>query len=197
MILPNPDSVDIIHRDRPECKPGDYLSYQAQEDTVPPMAAYGDEHILHVTSSCHDETGRSNSKPAVNTYLLRRLRDKIYKHVDDIVEVEHFGPQEADVLIITFGVASRVAKEAIVRAQKEGVTSRLLRIITMWPFPEREVRQALDRARAVIIPEMNQGQMIHEVQRLNTRNVPVHPLSRFDGELITPAEIMTRIREVV
>ncbi|MFP4258884.1 MAG: 2-oxoacid:acceptor oxidoreductase subunit alpha [Desulfovermiculus sp.] len=197
MILPNPHSLEGIDRKRPECKPEDYLPYLAQADNVPPMAAYGDEHILHVTSSCHDETGRSNSKPTVNTHLLQRLRDKIYKHVDEIVEVEHFGPQEADVLIITFGVASRVAKEAIVRAQKEGIKARLLRIITMWPFPEREVRQALDKARAAIVPEMNQGQVIHEVQRINTRNVPVHPVSRFDGELITPAEIMTRIREVV
>lgn len=195
MALPDPASLEIIERTRPTCSAEDYLPYQAQASKVPPLAAYGDEHILHVTSSCHDETGRTNSRPEINQSLLQRLKDKIYDHVQDIVQVEHFGPQDADLLLISFGAASRVAKESIVRAQKQGIKAGLLRIMTLWPFPEQEVYQALQKVHAVIVPEMNQGQLVHEVQRLNALNIPLYSVTRFDGELITPAEIMTRIRE--
>lgn len=196
IALPDPEELHVTARIRPAGSPEDYLPYQADKGGVPHMAAYGDQHILHVTSSCHDETGRTNSRPQVNESLLRRLQDKIDKNLDDIVEVERFGPEDADILIIAFGVASRVAKEAADRAQKEGIKVKLLRIITLWPFPETEVRDALLTARMALVPEMNQGQIIREVQRANRENIPVHPVSRFDGELITPTEILTRIREV-
>ncbi|MDZ7758639.1 MAG: 2-oxoacid:acceptor oxidoreductase subunit alpha [Desulfovermiculus sp.] len=200
IALPDPEKLHLAARIRPTGSFEDYLPYQVDKGGippgVPPMAAYGDQHILHVTSSCHDETGRTNSRPQVNESLLQRLKDKIDKNLDDIVEVEHFGPEDSDILIIAFGVASRVAKEAIVRAQKEGIKVKLLRIITLWPFPETEVRDALLTTQAALVPEMNQGQIIREVQRTNRENIPVHPVSRFDGELITPAEILTRLREV-
>ncbi|WP_347489536.1 2-oxoacid:acceptor oxidoreductase subunit alpha [Desulfoscipio sp. XC116] len=196
VALPNPGTVEIINRKRPGGDPKAYLPYQAEEDGIPPMAAYGDAYIVHATSSCHDATGCSNSKPETNKQLLKRLRDKIYNYIDDIVQVEHFGPANADITLIAYGATSRVCKQAVTEAQSEGIGVNLLRLVTLWPFADAYVQQALEKAKAVIVPEMNQGQVLGEVQRLNCVNTPVYQVSRTDGELFTTEDILAQIREV-
>jgi len=195
--LPEPGSLEIVSRKRPAGDPQKYLPYLPDEDGIPPMAAYGDEFIVHATSSCHDETGCSNSKPETNKKLLARLRDKIENNKQDIVQVEYFGPADADVTIIAYGATSRVSKQVIAEAEKEGLKINLLRLITLWPFADEQVQKVLDNAKAVIVPEMNQGQVVREVHRLNRTNTPVYQVSRTDGELFTSTEILAQIREVV
>lgn len=195
--LPEPDTLEIINRKRPGGDPKKYLPYMPDEDGIPPMAAYGDVYIVHATSSCHDATGCSNSKPETNRRLLKRLRDKIYNHKEDIVQVEYFGPVDADITIIAFGATSRVCKQVIAELEKVNIKVNLLRLITLWPFPDDQVQQVLEKAKAVIVPEMNQGQVIGEVQRVNRTNTPVYQVSRTDGELFTSAEILEQIREVI
>jgi len=196
VTLPDPKTLEIINRKRPQGDPKNYLPYQPDEDGIPPMAAYGDEYIVHASSSCHDETGCSNSKPAISKKLLARLRDKIHNHKKDIIQVEHFGSQDADITIISFGAASRVSKHVAAKAEQEGIKINLLRLITVWPFPGEEVQQALAKAKAVIVAEMNQGQVLGEVQRANRTNTPVYHVSRTDGELIEPEQILAQIWEV-
>lgn len=195
VALPNREKIEIINRKRPQGDPEKYLPYQPGENGIPLMAAYGDKYILHASSSCHDETGCSNSRPETNQKLLDRLRSKIYNNLDDIVMTEDFGAKDADILIIAYGAVSRTSKYVVEKALKEGVKVKLLRLITMWPFADKQVQKALEKVRAVIVPEMNQGQVIGEVQRLNAGNVPLYQVSRTDGELITPEEILTKIRE--
>ena len=197
ITLPDPDSLELVHRKKPVVPPEEYLPYQPDENLVPPMAAYGDKHILHASSTCHCETGYSNFKYGINRQLLTRLKDKIYNYLDEIIEVEHFGPEDADVTLISFGAASRVCKYIVGEAEKEGIRVNLLRLITMWPFPDQEVQKALAKTGACVVAEMNQGQVINEVNRVNTTNTPVHLASGIDGELIRPEIIMTSIREAV
>ncbi len=198
IALPDPDSLEIINRKKPVVPPEEYLPYQHdEEDLVPPMAAYGDKHILHASSTCHCETGYSNFKYGTNRQLLTRLKNKIYNYLDEIIDVEYFGPEDADVTLISFGSSSRVCKYAVGLAEKEGIKVNLMRLISIWPFPDREVQQALARTGAAVVAEMNQGQLIGEVNRVNTTNTPVHLASGIDGELIRPEIIMTSIREAV
>ncbi len=198
IALPDPDSLEIMDRKKPIVPPEEYLPYQYdEEDLVPPMAAYGDKHILHASSTCHCETGYSNFKYGTNRQLLTRLKNKIYNYIDEIIDVEYFGPEDADVTLISFGSSSRVCKYAVGLAEKEGIKVNLLRLISIWPFPDREVQQALARTGAAVVAEMNQGQLIGEVNRVNTTNTPVHLASGIDGELIRPEIIMTSIREAV
>lgn len=196
VTLPEPGTLEITNRKRPQGDPKDYLPYKPDQDGIPPMAAYGDEYIVHASSSCHDETGCSNFKPATSKKLLARLRDKIYNHKKDIIQVEHFGPEDADVTLISFGATSRVCKHVVVKAEKEGIKANLLRLITVWPFPDEEVQTALQKTKAAVVAEMNQGQVLGEVQRANRTGTPVYHVSRTDGEPITPQEILAKIREV-
>lgn len=194
--LPEPGTLDIINRKRPTGNPEAYLPYAPDEDGIPPMSFYGSEYLVHASSSCHDETGCSNSKPATNNKLLTRLRDKVYNSQEDIVQVEYFGPADAAISIIAFGATSRVCKEAIAKAEQEGIKVNLLRLITMWPFADEHVQKVLCKAKNVIVPELNQGQVIGEVRRVNQTNTPVYQLSRTDGELFDTAQILNAIREV-
>jgi len=196
IALPEANALDIINRKQPYEEPEKYLPYKPDDDGIPPMAAYGSEYIMHASSSCHDETGCSNSKPDTNQKLLTRLRTKIYSNKEDIVQVECFGPADAETTIIAFGATSRVCKQAIVEANKKGMKVNLLRLITLWPFADEQVQAVLEKSKAVIVPEMNQGQILGEVQRVNCTNTPVYQLTRIDGELFTTAEILSKIREV-
>ncbi len=195
--LPDPSSLDIIERIKPFVSPEDYFPYQPDKNGVPPMAAYGDRHIVHASSTCHDETGYSNFKTQTNRALLTRLKDKIYNYTDEIVDVEHFGPDHAEVTLISYGASSRVCKYVVGEAKKEGIRVNLLRLISIWPFPDRIVREALGKTGAVVVAEMNQGQLIGEVNRVNATNTPVYLASGIDGALIDPDIIMAAIREAL
>ncbi len=195
--LPDPESLEIVERKKPVVTPEEFYPYQPDENGVPPMAAYGDRHIVHASSTCHDLTGFSNFKAQTNRALLTRLKDKIYNYTDEITDVEHFGPDDAEVTLISFGASSRVCKYVVGEAEKKGIRVNLLRLISIWPFPDQVVQEALGKTGAVVVAEMNQGQLTGEVNRVNVTNTPVHLASGIDGELISPDIIMTGIREAV
>lgn len=197
IALPDPGTLEIVDRVKPVVPPEEFYPYQPGDKKVPPMAAYGDRHIVHASSTCHCETGYSNFKYGTNRQLLTRLKDKIYDYVDEITAVEYFGPGDADVTLISFGASSRVCKYVVLEAEKEGIRVNLLRLISIWPFPDREIAAALAGAGAVVVAEMNQGQIIGEVNRVNTTGVPVYPASGIDGELIRPDIIMAAVKEAV
>lgn len=193
--LPDPGQIKIINRKKPQGDHSGYLPYRPDADGIPPMAAYGEKYIMHASSSCHDETGCSNSKPETSNKLVTRLRDKIYKHLPEIILTEEFGPADAEVLIIAYGAVARTSKQVVEQLAGTDRKARLLRLITLWPFAEEQVQKAIEQAKVVIVPEMNQGQVLGEVQRVNKKNVPVYQASRTDGELMTPREIINKIRE--
>lgn len=196
VVIPPLEKLEIVDRKRPTGNPKEYLPYKPDADLIPPLARYGDEYILHASSTAHDDTGYSNFKPAVADALIRRLHAKIYANRGAICRTELFGPKDAAVSIIAYGAVARTAKQAVFEANQMGLSVNLLRPITLWPFPEEEVKQTLQKARAVLVPEMNLGQVILEVERLNKTNTPIHQLSRTDGELITPEEILAKLGEV-
>lgn len=195
--IPTLEELNIVNRKLATGDPKNYLPYQADDDGVPPFAKYGSEYILHASSSCHDSTGYSNSNPEVAVALLKRLFDKIDNGADDIIKYEYFGRQDAEVVIIAYGCVSRTAKQVVVEAKEQGLAVGLFRPKTLWPFPEKEVQQILAQGKKVIVPEMNYGQILLEVQRLNQGNSQVYGISRTDGELVTPEEILTKIKEVL
>lgn len=197
ITLPPPSSLEIIERKKPSVPPEEYLPYRSDEDGVPPMAAYGDRHIVHASSTCHDETGYSNFKAETNRNLLTRLREKISRYSHEIIEVEHFGPGDADVTLVSFGASSRVCKHLVEKTENEGIRVNLLRLITIWPFPDEQVREALRKTGTAVVVEMNQGQLYGEVNRVNDAGTKIYPVNGIDGELITPEFVMAGIKEAV
>jgi len=187
-----PAETRIYNRIRPQSKEPPFG--QAE---VPPMPAFGQGHELLVTGSTHDEWGyRRTSSAQAQQKLVTRLSAKVTNHLDEIIEVEQrfCDEDELDILVIAFGFTARSAWRAVQAARQEGIRAGLLRLKTIWPFPEEAVRQLALRSRAVLVPEMNLGQILREVQRVAPQAQGYH---RTDGEVIVPAEIHQAMQEVM
>jgi len=174
----------------------DHLPYGATEDMVPAMARPGDGYRTHITGLTHDERGYPTQDPETVARNMRRLLDKLDHHKELIEAHEIVACDDAEIVIAAIGISARAARAAVNTVRGEGIKAGLFRPITLWPFPEEALRQALSNARKVIVPEMNAGQLCLEVERLAPAGVEVMPLNRIDGEVIAPAEITEAIREL-
>ena len=130
--------------------------------------------------------------------MMERLRKKISYNIRDLVQIESYQMEDAKIAIFAAGISSRAAKAAIASARTEGIKVGLLRPLTIWPFPDDAVRKMLRNVDTVIVPELNQGQLIHEVERLNKEKSDggLIPINKVSSELITPNEILNKIKEV-
>jgi 2-oxoglutarate ferredoxin oxidoreductase subunit alpha len=192
VTVPPLDSIEIVDRKKP--KLGDKAFFGLEE--VAPMPAVGEGFNVAVTASTHDEYGiRFTQDPAVHRRIVERLNAKINNHVEDIVEVEDYNVDDCRVGVVSFGVTSRAVYEAVERAEAERIKAGYVRLKTIWPFPDKAVRNLAKTAERIIVPEMNLGQVSREVQRVAC-NSEVVPLNKTGGgELITPEEVLTKILE--
>lgn len=174
-----------------------FQPYAVTDDLVPPMPRPGDGYRAHTTGLTHGPDGFPTQKPDEVRAAIGRLTDKLERHADLIESWRAEGCEDAEVLIVAIGITARAAGKAVTDLRADGIRAGLFRPVTLWPFPERALRDiaAKSGARAVIVPEMNQGQLVLEVERLLARDLPVSGLARFDGEPISPADIAARVRE--
>ena len=128
--------------------------------------------------------------------LIRRLVNKIKKNADDIIMVEEKDLEDADVIVLSYGVTSRVIPPAVEKAKKDGIKVGQLRLLTVWPFPEKKIAQLAKRAKAWVVPEINLGQMVREVERAVGRISKVVPVSHAGGDVHDPDDIYKVIKEV-
>jgi 2-oxoglutarate/2-oxoacid ferredoxin oxidoreductase subunit alpha len=195
--IPAPESITQVQRKWVDGAAPNYLPYAETADHVPPMSRPGEGKRVHVTGLTHTPDGFPTQKPELADRALMRILDKIEKNRAEIEKVDEFQTADAEILIVAIGIVARAARSAVDVLRKEGVKVGLLRPVTLWPFPEAAVRAAAKRARVVLTPEMNTGQLIREVERLSDDPAKVVGLHRIDGEPIAPAEIAARIRKLV
>jgi 2-oxoglutarate ferredoxin oxidoreductase subunit alpha len=192
------EPVEIIDRKRPVCPPEKYLPYSNSEPGgVPLMADFGAGYRYHVTGLTHNEKGFYTSKPSDVDAMMRRLSAKIEDHVNEIATFEEIELEDCEVLLIAYGSVARSAQAAVLELREQGIKVGLLRPITIWPFHDQRIKAACTGKKAVIIPEMNLGQYAREVERVAPAEVPVIPLTRVDGELVVPDEIIAKVKEVL
>ncbi len=194
VLIPSADRLSIVNRKKPKVSPEEYLPFKPDADLVPPMACFGEGYHFHATGLTHDEHGYPQTQSAETQFkLVHRLCDKILKNVDKIIKVEETMLDDAEVVVFAYGIVARSALSAVRKARAEGIKAGLLRPITLWPFPEKQVAKMAKQAKAFVVPEMNCGQMVHEVERW-TKETPVTFLSKFGEEPHTPLEILEAIR---
>ena len=196
VIIPEPDQIEIVNRKKPTVSPADYLPFKPDEDLVPPMACFGEGYRVHVTGLTHDERGYPKTdSPEIQEQLVRRLCDKIRKNADKIVKVKEFMLEDAEIAVIAYGTPARAAISAVRKAREEGIKAGLLRLVTVWPFPERQVAELAARVKGIIVPELNYGQIVREVERA-AKTTPVYFMPKFGEALHTPMEILDGIRRM-
>lgn len=200
VIIPEREQIERTPRLMTSKKPGEeYWPYSLEEhengNLVPPMTKVGLAHYPHVTGLTHDERGYPVMTPAAQATLMERLTDKIQKNADDIILLEEDATEDADVIVVSYGISARVCQPAIQKARKEGKKVGFLRLITVWPFAEKRIRELAQTAKAFVVVEMNLGQMVREVERC-ARGCAVRLVGHPGGTVHDPDNILAAIREV-
>jgi 2-oxoglutarate ferredoxin oxidoreductase subunit alpha len=193
--IPRKSDIEVINRKRPDVPAHAYQPYEMTADLVPPFADFGSGYRYHVTGLAHDQWGFPTMRPDEVKSLHARLRDKIETNRHDICLSEEYRCEDAEHLLVAIGSAARSAREAVEAARGQGVKVGMIRPITVWPFPRRLILHYAPMVKRFIVIEMNLGQMVLEVERLVSGNAQVESLTRYDGELITPGEIVSRLVE--
>jgi 2-oxoglutarate ferredoxin oxidoreductase subunit alpha len=192
ITVPPREELEIIDRKKPKTQDKAFFG----SENVAPMPSVGENFNVAVTASTHDEYGvRFTQDPAVHRRMVGALNAKIGNHTDDLVEVENYKVDDCDIGLVSFGCTSRAVYEAVEAAEAKGLRVGFVRLKTIWPFPEKEIRHLANNARKIIVAEMNLGQIVREVQRVAC-NSEVIPLNKIGGgQLITPEEIYAKILE--
>ncbi len=191
--IPEPEKIQLVERKRPTSPPSEYLPFRAGEDLVPEMATFGEGYRFYATGLTHDETGHPQTdSPDEHAKLVQRLCDKIRKNAGKIVKVERVFLDDADVCVIAYGSVARSALSAVVEGRERGAKIGLLRLVTLWPFPEEAVEQVAEQVDRIVVPEMNYGQLVREVERCAGRK-KVTFLPKLGDALHTPGEIMAHV----
>ncbi|MBS3995190.1 MAG: 2-oxoacid:acceptor oxidoreductase subunit alpha [Alkaliphilus sp.] len=196
--IPKSSEIEIYNRLIPV--PGDenYLPYRVMEgDLVPRMSAFGDGFRDHVTGLVHDESGFPSNSTEVAQHLITRLMRKVEDNLDDIIDYEEYQTEDAEVIVLSYGGSARSAKSAVKKARKQGLKVGLFRPISIWPFPEKQVKELAKKVNGIIVAEMNYGQLVLEVERVVKSSSEVYHIGKINGEVITPDEIFDKIKEVI
>ena len=197
VVIPPLSDIQLVPRRRPDVPPGEYWPYVPDADLVPPMANTGEGYRFHITGLTHDERGYPVMTPEAQDKLVRRLVEKVERYRDEITELEEEGIDDAEVVVCTYGVTARVAMIAIEHARQEGIRVGLLRLITIWPFPEGRIREIAGQVKAFVVPEINYGQISLEVERSAAGMTRTILVPNMGGAVHDPETIMDAIRQAV
>ncbi|MBU1921326.1 2-oxoacid:acceptor oxidoreductase subunit alpha [bacterium] len=197
VIIPPAEEIEIYPRRFTEKPPGEYLPYAVGADGVPEMIKAGDGYRIHTTGLTHDERGYPEMTAERQEILVRRLVDKIRKHAKEIVHVEEDGLEDAEVVVVSYGITSRVARLAIQNMRKQGIKVGMLRLLIVWPFPEHIIRDLAGRIKAFVVPELNYGQMSLEVERAAAGQAKTVLVPHMGGTVHNPQVIEKAILEAV
>jgi 2-oxoglutarate ferredoxin oxidoreductase subunit alpha len=196
-----PETVTVVDRARPDLKAlqdsgRKFLPYEYTDTDVPPMLSFGEGQRFHVTGLAHDETGFPTNNGKEVERLLRRLHRKIERHSDQIIQVDSRPREGAQVGVVSYGSTARSAQRAVRMLKDDGIPASYLALLTLWPFPEKAVQELAASVSHIVVPELNLGQIAHEVEWASRGRCGVHSIQRVDGEPIRPAQIADRMREL-
>jgi 2-oxoglutarate ferredoxin oxidoreductase subunit alpha len=195
ITLPNPGEIRVINRMKPTVPPEWYEHFEINPHFVSPMASFGEGYRFNITGLTHNPEGFPTARPVVIKEKLDKLKNKIIHNINDIVEVREEFTEDANVAVFAYGIVARAARQAIRMAREKRMKVGLIQPLTIWPFPDVYMERILEQLDLIIVAELNQGQLIREVNRVNQGRTRVRGLNRYDSELITPDQIFRKIRE--
>lgn len=194
VTLPSNEDINIYPRRKPTMKPcPEYKAYAPDEDLVPNIANFGEGYHFHVTGLIHDDTGF----PSGDINTTQKSIDRLYKKLDiahdELCRYEEYFMDDAEFAVVSYGGTSRTAYEAVVNAREKGYKVGMLRLITIWPFNDEIILKTAQKVKSILVPELNYGQLVGEVQRASLGKCPVKFLGKYNTQIFTPSEIETAI----
>jgi 2-oxoglutarate ferredoxin oxidoreductase subunit alpha len=197
VVMKKLDPTQLVNRKRPNVVPEKFIPYLADpKDDLPCMASFGDGYRWHVTGLTHNDWGFPTNNPEEIEKKMKRLMRKIDRFRDDIVEYETAFTDDAEILVLAYGSVARSSLSAVNEARSRGIKAGFFRPVTLWPFPDKEVEKLARKIKTIIVPELNCGQMVLEVERAVHGRSKVVAQSLVDGELFKPDQIFKVIEEV-
>jgi 2-oxoglutarate ferredoxin oxidoreductase subunit alpha len=197
--LPDPETLELVRREDTRVPPEWYKPFEnfpeGSNVNVPPLVPFGDGYRYHLTGLHHDDRGYPTDRPEEIQPWLERIFRKIERSLSDILLYDVDGIEDADTLVIAYGAAARSARHAVEQARERGRRVGFLKLKTIWPFPEEVIEHATRRLHQVVVPELNRGQLVLEVERVVGRH-KVRRVNRADGEMIKPGEIVAAIEDL-
>jgi len=191
-----PSEVEVVLRKPPSAPPSSYVPFrETVGGLLEGMPAFNQGYELLVDGQIHDEWGlRAGHKPEVAAQLVKRICRKINDHRDDLIDVEEYELDDAEVAIITYGTSARSSLRAVKEARAQGLKAGCLKMRILWPLPETIIERVAQKVERIIVPEMNIGKIVHEIERIAACRAEVVSLPKLGGEMHTPAEILKALR---
>ena len=195
VIIPHASNISLRTRHYSRRKAENYKPFEPRDNGVPGFVKAGDGYRFHMTGLTHNEEGYPVMTADAQRILIKRLVEKIDNNADKIIHVQKSKLRNAEVVVISYGITSRIAQYAIEQARKEKIKVGHIRLVTIWPFPESLIRGITDQVKAFIVPEINMGQIVHEVERAACGGAEIYKLSHAGGSVFSPKEIYDTIVE--
>ena len=197
VVIPLPDDIEITPRRYFQGKTDEYLPFKRDKDFVPPMVKIGDGFKFHVTGLTHDDRGYPIMFEECQEYNVHPLVKKIRDFTEEIIDIEEENIEDAEIIIISYGSAARASLKAMEIARSEGLKVGSLKLATVWPFPEKKVFELARKAKAFIVPEMNFGQLVYEVERCSAGKANVLFLPHGENGVEATDEIIAAIKQAL
>jgi 2-oxoglutarate ferredoxin oxidoreductase subunit alpha len=195
VVIPPAEEIEIVPRRYTTLPAAEYRPFQPGPDGVPEMVKAGDGYRIHVTGLTHNEQGYPAMNWRAQEKLVRRLVAKVREKSDAIVRYDERDVEDAEVVVVAYGITARVALRALQMARAEGIRVGLHRPTVVWPFPEKRLRALAGKVKAFVVVEMNYGQMVREVERCVGGKARTLLVPHGGGTVHDPQEILKAIRE--
>jgi len=197
VVIPKPEDIRLVPRRKPSVPPEEFKAFQPREDLVPDMCIAGEGYNVHVTGLTHNEKGYPVITAEAQDRLVRRLVDKIRLNAERIIRVQEENLADADVVVISYGISARTAKSAVALARAKGYRVGFLRLITVWPFPEKKIRELARKVSTFVVPEINFGQIAREVERCAGGRARTIAVTHAGGAIHHPEKVLSLIEEAI
>jgi 2-oxoglutarate ferredoxin oxidoreductase subunit alpha len=195
LLIPDPKDIEIVNRSKPTVAPQDFVPFKADPDTTPPLPDLGAGYRILHSLNPHDEYGGISWDPDVFEAMYERITGKVTSHRDDIVETQGFFLDDAKIVLIGYGSETRPALDAVTQARENGIKAGLLKLVTIWPVPQKEIQAVAKKASVILSVEMNIGKYAGEIERVSGGDCRVVRVTKNRGEIHTSAEIYATIKE--
>ncbi|MBN1277283.1 MAG: 2-oxoacid:acceptor oxidoreductase subunit alpha [Deltaproteobacteria bacterium] len=196
VVIPNASEIRTISRPKPKGRKDRFKLYQPAENGVAPMPSAGDGYKIHVTGLTHDERGYPVMTVEAQAEMTDRIVRKIRDNRHDIIMTDSYNLEDAEIILVSYGISARTSLAAMHMARSSGMKVGFLKLNTIWPFAEEKIAELAQRARAFITVEINYGQIHLEVMRSATGRADCHLVGHAGGTVITPEQVMAKIKEI-
>lgn len=195
VLIPDGKTIKTFSRPEPKGRKDHFKPYEPGPNGVAPMAIAGDGYNIHMTGLTHDERGYPVMTVEAQVEMMERLVGKVRRNLNRIVNTEGYRLEDAEIVIVSYGISARTSLAAVDEAREEGIKVGLLRLVTVWPFPEDQIRKLAERVKGFVTVEINLGQIHLEVERCAGGKAPCFLVGHPGGEIIPPERVIEMLRQ--